>query len=241
MSGSIRKGSVREFTNWLGTDDGRRVVRQVMNETPLRHHTDEQALNSVINTLISKVTSNPSILENDNAASNAFSILPEIISSMSKQRYEPRNPIGRIELPDGTSYVGELRNGRPHGKGVQYSMPIPPNETGELIYNGFWMDGQKDGFGFNINTRDKIAKQEFYRPITGFEGRKESPQEGFPSSGEYRDKHYQLREMIEVMKDIEKRYKERGHKFIREERKGGKKKTKRLLKKKKSRRKSRRN
>ena len=178
-----------------------------MNQTPLRHHTDEQGLNSVINTLVSHVQSNPSMLQDETAASNAISMLPEIISSMSKKRYKPRNPIGRIELPDGTTYVGELRNGRPHGKGVQYSIPIPPNETGELIYNGFWMDGQKDGFGFTMNTRDKIAKQEFYRPITGIEGRTTSPQEGFPSSGEYRDKQYQLREMIEVMKDIEKKYK----------------------------------
>ena len=241
MSGSIGKGSIREFTNWLGTDAGKEVVRQVMNETPLRHHTDERGLNSVIKTLASKVNSDPSMLESENLASSALSMLPEIITSISKQRYKPRNPIGRYTFPDGTTYVGELRNGKPHGKGVQYSIPIPPNETGELIYNGFWMDGQKDGFGFNMDTGNKVAKQEFYRPITGFQGRLESPQEGFPSSGEYRDKQYQLREMIDVMKDIEKRYKERGHKFIREERKGGKKKTKRLLKKRKSRRKSRRN
>lgn len=232
-------GSIREFTNWLGTDAGREVVRQVMNETPLRQHTDEQGLNSVINTLRSHVQSNPSMLQDETAASNAISMLPQIISSMSKQRYKPRNPIGRIELPDGTTYVGELRNGRPHGKGVQYSIPIPPNETGELIYNGFWMDGQKDGFGFSMNTTDKIAKQEFYRPITGIEGRTTSPQEGFPSSGEYRDKHYQLREMIAIIDDIEKKYKKEGKSVSREERKGGKKKTKRRLKKRKSRRKSR--
>ena len=102
------------------------------------------------------------------------------------------------------------------------------------------MDGQKDGFGFNLNTRDKVAKQEFYRPITGIEGRTTSPQEGFPSSGEYRDKQYQLREMMDVMKDMEKKYKDKGYKSVREERKGGKKKTKRHLKKRKSRRKSRR-
>lgn len=234
-------GSIREFTNWLGTDAGREVVRQVMNETPLRQHTDEQGLNSVINTLRSHVQSNPSMLQDETAASNAISMLPQIISSMSKQRYKPRNPIGRIELPDGTTYVGELRNGKPHGKGVQYSIPIPPNETGELIYNGFWMDGQKDGFGFSMNTTDKIAKQEFYRPITGIKGRTESPQEGFPSSGEYRDKHYQLREMIAIIDDIEKKYKKEGKSVSREERKGGKKKTKRRLKKRKSRKKSRRN
>ena len=234
-------GSTREFTNWLGTPAGRKVVRQVMNETPLREHTDEKGLNSVINTLVSHVQSNPSMLQDQTAASNAISMLPEIISSMSKQRYKPRNPIGRIELPDGTTYVGELLNGRPHGKGVQYSIPIPPNETGELIYNGFWMDGQKDGFGFSMNTTDKIAKQEFYRPITGIEGRTESPQEGFPSSGEYRDKHYQLREMIAIIDDIEKKYKKQGKNVSRDERKGGKKKTKRRLKKNKSRRKSKRN
>ena len=241
MSGSIREGSVREFTNWLGTDAGRRVVRQVMNETSLRHHVDDEVLNSVISTLATKVTSKPSILESDDVKSTALSMLPDIISSISKQRYKPRNPIGRYTFPNGTTYVGELRNGKPHGKGVQYSIPIPPNETGELIYNGFWVDGQKDGFGFSMNTRDKIAKQEFYRPITGIEGRTESPQEGFPSSGEYRDKNYQLREMIAIIDDIEKKYKKQGKSVSREERKGGKKKTKRRLKKRKSRRKSRRN
>lgn len=240
MSGSIRQGSVREFTNWLGTDAGRKVVRQVMNETPLRHHTDEEGLKNVINTLKSRVTSNPSMLESENVASTALSMLPDIISSISKKRYKPRNPIGRYTFPDGTTYIGELRNGKPHGKGIQHSRPIPPNEVGDLIYNGFWMDGQKDGFGFSMNTENQIAKQEFYRPITGFQDVR-SPQEGFPSSGEYKDKDYQLREMLQVMKDIQKIYEDRGHKFTSEERKGGKKKTKRRLKKRKSRRKSRRN
>tara|TARA_Y100000813_G_scaffold153769_1_gene113914 strand:+ start:120 stop:830 length:711 start_codon:yes stop_codon:yes gene_type:complete len=234
-------GSINEFTNWLGTPAGRKVVQQVMEETNLRPEKYNKDINDVIDTLISTVNSKPSMLVNEDVAATTARMLPEIISSISKQRYKPRNPIGRIELPDGTTYVGELRNGRPHGKGVQYSIPIPPNETGELIYNGFWMDGQKDGFGFSMNTTDKIAKQEFYRPITGIEGRTTSPQEGFPSSGEYRDKHYQLREMLAIIDDIEKKYKKQGKSVSRAERKGGKKKTKRRLKKNKSRRKSRRN
>ena len=232
-------GSITEFTKWLGSPAGRKVVQQVMDETNLRPEKYNKDINDVIDTLVSTVKSKPSMLANEDVASTAISLLPDIISSISKQRYKPRNPIGRIELPDGTTYVGELRNGKPHGKGVQYSRTIYPDQPGKLIYNGFWMDGQKDGFGFSMNTTDKIAKQEFYRPITGIEGRTQSPQEGFPSSGEYKDKNYQLREMIEVMKDIQKRYEDRGDIFVREERKGGKKKTKRRLKKRKSKRKSR--
>ena len=233
-------GSINDFTKWLASPDGRKVVEQIMKETNLRPEKYNKDINDVIDTLVSTVKSKPSMLVNEDVASTTARMLPDIISSISKQRYKPRNPIGRIELPDGTTYVGELLNGRPHGKGVQYSIPIPPNETGELIYNGFWMDGQKDGFGFSMNTTDKIAKQEFYRPITGIEGRTTSPQEGFPSSGEYRDKHYQLREMLAIIDDIEKKYKKQGKSVSRAERKGGKKKTKHRLKKRKSRRKSRR-
>ena len=169
-------------------------------------------------------------------------MLPDIISNMSRQRYKPRNPIGRYTFPDGTTYLGELLNGKPHGKGMQYSNVVPPNEPPDLIYNGFWMDGQKDGFGFDINTQTKNARQEFYRPVTYMSMRNPRPQEGFPSSGEYKDKKYQLNEMMDTMKDIKKRYEDRGYKFMKEERKGGKKKTKRRhLKKRKSRRKNKKN
>ena len=233
-------GSLNDFTKWLGSPAGRRVVQQVMDETNLRPEKYNKDINDVIDVLISNVKSNPSMLANQDVASTAISLLPDIISSISKKRYVPSNPIGRYTFPDRTTYVGELRNGKPHGKGVQYSESIVPDQPGELIYNGFWMDGQKDGFGFSMNTRDKIAKQEFYRPITGIEGRTTSPQEGFPSSGEYRDKQYQLREMLATIDDIEKKYKKQGKGISREERKGGKKKTKRRLKKRKSRRKSRR-
>ena len=202
-------GSLNDFTKWLGSPAGRKVVQQVMDETNLRPEKYNKDINDVIDVLISNVKSNPSMLANQDVASTAMSMLPDIISNISKQRYKPRNPIGRTELPDGTTYVGELLNGKPHGKGVQYSESIVPDQPGELIYNGFWMDGQKDGFGFNLNIRDKVAKQEFYRPITGIEGRTRSPQEGFPSSGEYRDKQYQLREMMDVMKDMEKNIKKR--------------------------------
>ena len=58
---------------------------EVMNQTPLRHHTDEQ-LNSVINTLVSMFNLIPSMLQDETRISNAISMLPEIISSMSKKK-----------------------------------------------------------------------------------------------------------------------------------------------------------
>ena len=75
-----------------------------------------------------------------------------------------------------------------------------------MIYNGFWMDGQKDGYGINIDKKNKQMTEEFYRPSRVIPY---TPQESTPSSGEYYNKMYQLDEIRNIFDDFAKKKKQK--------------------------------
>ena len=48
--------------------------------------------------------------------------------------------IETIEYPDGSKYIGDLKDGKPHGKGISTF----PDGT---MYEGNWVVGKRDGLG----------------------------------------------------------------------------------------------
>ena len=48
---------------------------------------------------------------------------------------------GKIEYEDGKYYIGEILNGKPHGKGIKY------NKNGNIIYEGECINGKAEGNG----------------------------------------------------------------------------------------------
>jgi hypothetical protein len=58
----------------------------------------------------------------------------------SQPQPKPQPQTQRINYPDGSYYIGETRNGKPHGKGKKIW------NDGEN-YDGYWVDGKKHGKG----------------------------------------------------------------------------------------------
>lgn len=55
-----------------------------------------------------------------------------------------------LKLSSGATYYGEVKNGKPHGKGTMTQVSTQnPNETLEETYTGQWKDGKREGQGKN--------------------------------------------------------------------------------------------
>lgn len=213
------------FITWINSKNGQSNLQEITGIT------NEEHLKEMTKAIINRKIQNNVIRNIKYPTDDAFkyNVLPNILTTMLEKRYTPLNTIGSYTFSDGTAYTGELQNGKPHGKGVQFS------SDGDMIYNGFWMDGQKDGYGINIDKQNKQMTEEFYRPSRQIPY---TPQESTPSSGEYYNKMYQLDEIRNIFNDFAERKKAEGEIVTRSEKIGGKKKTKhRRLKKNKTKRK----
>ena len=59
-------------------------------------------------------------------------------------------------LEDGGYYLGQFKNGKCHGKGVMY------DENNEVVYEGDFINGKKDGFGTQYFSLEDFDNKKCY-------------------------------------------------------------------------------
>ena len=108
---------------------------------------------------------------------------------------ENLNKTGSFSWPDGSKYVGEYKNGHPHGFGT-YTWPDGDE------YVGFWLNGKRHGLGFHSRRNGFVYVGNFVDNLPQGDGSSIDDQ-GNAYSGEWKSGFQNgrgsLREVLRVL------------------------------------------